>query len=226
MSRLPHYAGMFPERSGWEGVPCRGVKRALLVGSLLLVGTSSAAPAGNNPWQLRCSSMPTERAIPAAVQAAALKFFPWVRPAENGLRAGPVYLVALSSKTSISRDGDDTDGEGYYLHRALIAVAPSQSGTVMVTGHRLGAEGTRTALGFSTTGATNCTVKAPIVHCGWRPLRFAPSLRIARRSGWRIVPTELRIGRTGCFQLTVSGAGLRRTIPLAVPGPDYGTPGW
>jgi hypothetical protein len=36
-----------------------------------------------------------------------------------------VYLVALSSHTAIARDGDFQDTEGYYLHRALIAVAPN-----------------------------------------------------------------------------------------------------
>ena len=68
--------------------------------------------------------MPTERPAPAAVRVAALRFFPWVRPAAKALRSGPVYVVALSSRTAISRDGDATDGNGYYLHRALVAVAP------------------------------------------------------------------------------------------------------
>ena len=89
--------------------------------SLLLIGGSAA---GGNPWNLRCSSKPTERPAPAALRAEALRFFPWVRPAAEALHSGPVYLVALSSKTAISRDGDSTDGSGYYLHRALIAVAP------------------------------------------------------------------------------------------------------
>jgi hypothetical protein len=40
------------------------------------------------------------------------------------------------------------------------------------------------------------------------------------------VHTELRIGRTGCFRITVSGPRLHQSIPIAVPGPDYGTPGW
>jgi hypothetical protein len=40
------------------------------------------------------------------------------------------------------------------------------------------------------------------------------------------VRTELRIGRTGCFALHASGPELDETIPLAVPGPDYGTAGW
>ena len=49
---------------------------------------------------------------------------------------------------------------------------------------------------------------------------------IAPRPGWRIVQTELRIGRTGCFTITASGHNLHAVIPLSVPGPDYGTPGW
>lgn len=191
---------------------------------LLLVGGSRAA--AGNPWQLRCPAMPAEHALPAPLRAAALRFFPWIRPAALGLRAGPVYLVALSSHTSISRDGAARDSEDYYLHRALIAIAPTYSGAVTVTGRRLGAPGRRTTLGFSTTGATSCTVKSPVVSCGFRPLEFAAALRISAGSGWRIVRTELRIGRTGCFRIDVTGRLLRRSIPLAVPGPDYGTPGW
>jgi hypothetical protein len=190
----------------------------------LLTLTGSGAAAGN-PWQLRCASMPHERPLPLPVRTAALRFFPWVRP-PSGLRAGPIYLVALSSRTAISRDGDSTDGAGYYLHRALIAIAPTYPGAVTITGRRLGPRGRRTTLGFAVNGATRCTVKAPVVSCGSRPLRFANALRIGPRTHWRIVPTELRIGRTGCFRITVAGQALDETIPLAVPGPDYGTPGW
>jgi hypothetical protein len=198
--------------------------RLLPLAVLLVMSVSGAATAAN-PWQLRCASMPTERPMPAAVQAAALTFFPWIRPAERGLEAGPVYLVALSSRTAISRDGDEQDGSRSYLHRALIAIAPSQPGVVTVSGRRVGG-GRRAILGFSANGATRCTVHPPNVSCGWRSLRFASALRIAPHAGWRIVQTELRIGRTGCFRLTARGAGLRVTIPLAVPGPDYGTAGW
>ena len=74
--------------------------------------------------------------------------------------------------------------------------------------------------------ATSCTVNPPIVSRGSRPLCFTAALRIASRTGWRIVRTELRIGRAGCFRITATGRGLRETIPLAVPGPDYGTSGW
>src|SRR5581483_10847908 len=96
----------------------RGMRRcpsAALLGASLLLACSSAS--AGNPWNLRCASMPAEQRAPAPVRAAALAFFPWVRPAARALRAGPVYLVALSSRTAISRDGDSTDSAGYYLHR-------------------------------------------------------------------------------------------------------------
>jgi hypothetical protein len=202
-------------------VPVRAAPLALLV--LLLGGPAAVA---GNPWNLRCASMPAERTAPAPVRRAALRFFPWVRPAAKALGAGPVYLVALSSRTAISRDGDPLDSSGYYLHRALLAVAPSYGGRVEVTGRRLGRSTRRAALGFATDGATACSVHTPYVSCGSRPLRFARALVVRPRAGWRIVRTELRIGRTGCFAITVSGRHLRAVIPLAVPGPDYGTPGW
>jgi hypothetical protein len=191
---------------------------------LLLVGGSAAA--SGNPWDLRCASMPAERPAPAPLRAVALRFFPWVRPAAKALQAGPVYLVALSSKTAISRDGDSTDSSDYYLHRALIAVAPSYRARVTFRGNRLGKSKLRASLGFSTSGATACTVNPPDVSCGSRPLHFARSLIISPRTGWRIVQTELRIGRTGCFAISASGNGLRAVISLPVPGPDYGTTGW
>ncbi len=196
----------------------------LMLAGLLLLGGSGAS--AGNPWQLRCRSMPAERPLPVPLRAVASRFFPWVRPATLGLRAGPVYLVALSSRTSIARDGDELDSASYYLHRALVAIAPRYTGAVTVTGRRLGRPGRRTSLGFSTDGASSCTVRSPVVSCGTRPLRFASRLRIAPRRGWRIVRTELRIGRTGCFRIDVSGRALQRSIPLAVPGPDYGTSGW
>jgi hypothetical protein len=170
--------------------------------------------------------MPTEHASPAAVARAARRFFPWVPSAGKGLRNGPVYLFALSRRTVISRDGDYRDRDAYYLHRALMAIAPSYAGAVRVGGKRLGRPGPRTTLSFSTDGADHCTVRSPFVSCRSRVHRFAGHLQIARRPGWRIVETELRIGRTGCFRLTATGLGLRATIPLAVPGPDWGTPGW
>ena len=192
------------------------VKRAALLATLLIFGVPGTATAGN-PWQLRCASMPAEQPTPAPLRPTVLAFFPWVHPADRSLRAGPVYLIALSSHSAISRDGDDTDGAGYYLHRALIAISPNQPGTVTLTGRRLGPAGPRTILDFSTNGATSCTVHPPDVSCGTRPLRFATSLQITPQPGWRIVATELRIGRTGCFQLTASGPHLHQTIPIAVP---------
>ena len=170
--------------------------------------------------------MPTERPAPAPLRAVALRFFPWVRPAAKALHSGPVYLIALSSKTAISREGDPTDGSGYYLRRALIAVAPSSPARLTLTGHRLGKSKRRAALGLSINGATACAVNPPDVSCGSRPLRFARALTISQRSGWRIVKTELQIGRTGCFAITASGRDMHAVIPLSVPGPDYGTAGW
>lgn len=196
---------------------------ALLVAWLLLGGSNAAA---GNPWNLHCASMPAEQRAPAALTTAALRFFPWVRPAAKALRSGPVYLVALSRNTAISRDGDTIDGYGYYLHRALIAVAPGYPDQLTLTGHRLGNGRHRATLGFSTSGATACTVSRAVVSCGSRPLRFARALTVKRHAGWRILQTELRIGRTGCFVVAASGRGLHAVIPLSVPGPDYGTPGW
>jgi hypothetical protein len=194
--------------------------------AVVLVVTGSGTAAARNPWQLRCASMPVEQPPPAPVRPAVLRFFPWVRPAAGALHAGRVYLIALSSNTAIARDGDERDTADYYLHRALVVVAPSQRGAVTITGHRLGPAGRRTRLGFSTTGATHCTLQTPNVDCRPRPLRFAQALRIGAHTGWRVVATELRIGRTGCFRVTVTGRGIHEAIPLAVPGPDYGTPGW
>jgi hypothetical protein len=170
--------------------------------------------------------MPAEHQAPAPLRSAALRFFPWVRPAAKALRSGPIYLVALSSNTAISRDGDFRDASDYYLHRALIAVAPTYTAPLVVTGGRIGKSKRRATLSFSINGANACTVNPPDVKCGSQPLEFATSLTIPRHTGWRIVQTELRIGRTGCFAITASGQDLRARIALSVPGPDYGTPGW
>lgn len=202
-----------------------GGKGAALLAAAVFLLTGSGASAGN-PWQLRCPSMPAEEALPAPLRAVALRFYPWVKPKATGLRSGPIYLVALSTRTRISRDGDERDGAGYYLHRALVAITPTYTGALTLRGHRLGHAGRRTTLGFSIDGATRCTVKAPVVSCGSRPLHFATRLRIVPSRSWRIIRTELRIGRTGCFRLTASGRALHETIPLAIPGPDYGTAGW
>lgn len=58
---------------------------------------SAAAP---NPWNLRCPLMPREQRVP------------------------PADRPALSYRSQISRDGDDSDGDRNELHRALVAVAP------------------------------------------------------------------------------------------------------
>ena len=195
---------------------------ALAAAMLVLCWPSIAAASPGD----HCASMPAEQTAPEPLRSAALRFFPWIRPAASSLHSGPFYLVALSSRTAISRDGDPLDSSSFYLHRALIAVAPSYQGQVVVSGRRLGTSALRARLGFSTTGATACTVSSVDVFCKTRPLRFASALTIPTRSGWRIVQTELRIGRTGCFALTASGRNLHAVIPLAVPGPDYGTAGW
>jgi hypothetical protein len=196
----------------------------LIVGLFMVALTGSAAAA--DPWDLHCAAMPAEQPTPEPVAAEARRFFPWVRPTARSLRAGPVYLVALSSHTSISRDGDMRDSDNYYSHRALIAIGPSYEGAVTIAGGRIGRRGPRTALGFSTDGANHCTVSKPVVNCGSRPLHYASRLRIAHHHGWRIIETELHIGRTGCFRVTATGTDLHVQIPLAVPGPDWGTPGW
>jgi hypothetical protein len=203
------------------------MRRTVVLALTALLLAPAGATAGN-PWRLRCAATPRERPAPAALRGAVRAFWPWERTGpEPALHAGPVWLLAGSSRTAISRDGDDMDARGYYLHRALLAVAPSFRGAVTVAGRRLGAPGPRTLLGFSTNGAARCRAVGSVdVSCAWRPLRFAPELRIAAGRGWRVVRTELRIGRTGCFGIAVHGSGLRSTIPLAVPGPDWGTPGW
>src|SRR4051812_4494850 len=89
---------------------------ARVVGAFALLVLPSAASA-SNPWHLHCAAMPVERKSPLPLDRAARRFFPWVPSAGKGLRDGPVYLLALSTRSAISRDGDYRDGEGYYLHR-------------------------------------------------------------------------------------------------------------
>ncbi len=186
---------------------------ALLVSGLALAGDAAAGGAAPD---LRCPSMPLERALPAQLARAEKAFVPWGPKVSSGLSAGPVYLVDGSYRTAISRDGDFTDSSGAYLHRALVAVAPSFTGPVTITGGPLKAGA---ALGFSTDGAIHCSVGKLGVTCVPRPLRFARRLTVRGGSGWRIVRTELRLPETGCFRLTAAGSGLHETIPLAVPGP-------
>ncbi len=186
---------------------------AMLVSGLALAGD---AVAGGAPPALGCPSMPLERVLPAPVSSAEKAFVPWGPKVSSGLSAGPVYLVAGSYRTAISRDGDFTDSSGAYLHRALFAVAPSFTGPVTITGGPLKAGA---PLGFSTDGAIHCALGKLGVTCVPRPLRFARWLSVPGGSGWRIVPTELRLPGTGCFRVAASGSGLHETIPLAVPGP-------
>jgi hypothetical protein len=206
-----------------QGLDCVGASLAAVCALLVLTSAASAS----NPWNLHCAAMPLEQPAPQAVRGEARRFFPWMpASAVKALHDGPLYVFALSVRTAISRDGDYRDSQAYYLHRALIAVAPSYRGRITIVGGRIGHRGRRTALGFATNGANHCTVKSPVVTCGNRALRYAPRLQIAHRRGWRIVETELRIGRTGCFRITATGPKLNAQIPLAVPGPDWGTPGW
>jgi hypothetical protein len=186
---------------------------AVLASGLALAG--GAAAGGASP-ALRCPSMPLERALPAPLSRAEKAFVPWGPAVSPGLSAGPFYLVAGSYRTAISRDGDFTDSSGAYLHRALVAVAPSFTGPVTITGGPLKAGA---ALGFSTDGAIRCSVGKLGITCIPRPLRFSRRLTVRGGGGWRIVRTELRLPGTGCFRVAASGAGLHETIPLAVPGP-------
>jgi hypothetical protein len=181
---------------------------------------------GSSPWDLHCPAMPPEQPLPAAVQPAARAFWPWdKRDAVLAIRSGPVWLLAFSSRTNVSRDGDGTDGQGDYLHRALVAVAPSYPRAVTLTGRRLGKAVVRGQLGFE-LGAPTCTVSNPVVSCGTPSLRWTGALHVPAGTRWRLVRTMLRIGRTGCFSIEAAGAGLHASLPLSVPGPDWGTSGW
>lgn len=181
---------------------------------------------GGNPWNLRCLSMPKEAPAPSAVRAEVRASFPWVPLQDAGaIRVGPVWLFALSSDTSISRDGDGTDGQGRYLHRALVAVSPSYRGSLTIRGSRLGKPAVRAQLAF-TRGTSRCRITDRPTWCASAPLNETPTLRIRAGGGWRLVRTEIAIGRTGCFNLRATGADLTAFLPLAVPGPDWGTPGW
>jgi hypothetical protein len=184
----------------------------------LLLTTAAAC----KPSQLRYRSLPREQRVPLAVRPAAHAFFPWARRAgENALRAGPVYLLALTYRSQISRDGDDSDGAGNDLHRALVAVAPSYPKRLTLTGSRVGGRGPHTTLGFSTNGATRCTVSGLDVSCRSRLFHEARALSLAPGRRWRVVGTMLVIPRTGSFRIVASGPGLRAVIPFAVPGPDW-----
>lgn len=189
------------------------------------VGIAAGFGAFDGGWNTRCPRMPAEAPVPAALRAQVHDAFPWM-PLRNAgaIRSGPVWVFALSSRTSISRDGDGTDPQRRYLHRALVAVDPSYTGRVAIAGSRLGRQGPRTKLRF-TRGTRPCNVFGP-TWCARSPLDETPSLTIPAGNGWRTARTAIAIGRTGCFLLRARGAGLETSLPLAVPGPDWGSPGW
>ena len=192
----------------------------------MIVLVALAAVVGSNPWNLRCASMPLEAPVPQSVQQEVRAFFPWVPiRSASAIRSGPIWLFALSNRTAISRDGDSTDSSGRYLHRALVAVSPSYPRQITIRGRRLGASGPRTRLAF-TAGASTCGVSTSRVSCSSALLRETPTVTVPAGHGWRLVRTEIAIGRTGCFTLNATGSGLRTSLPLAVPGPDWGTSGW
>ena len=187
----------------------------LLAVAVALLPASAAA---RNPWNLRCPSMPREERVPPAARPAVHAFFPWDRRGgENALRAGPVYLLALSYRSQISRDGDDSDGAGNDLHRALVAVAPSYPKRITLTGRRLGRPGPHTTLAFSTNGASQCTVRSVVVSCRPRLYREARALRLPTGRRWRIVKTMLVIQRTGCFRVVAQRSGPAGDDPARRP---------
>jgi len=143
--------------------------------ALLVVSMSGAATAAN-PWQLHCASMPAEQRMPAAVRAVALTFYPWVRPAEKGLQAGPFYVVALSSRTAISRDGDEQYGSRYYLHRALIAEMIAE---VVDAAHILA----RIQLDAGRLGPAKAATVAGLAADPCNEMLFRDAIEAAHRSG-------------------------------------------
>ena len=192
-----------------------------------------------------------ERVPPAARPAVHAFFPWDRRGGENALRAGPVYLLVVCglvfTAVLIWAEGllafdpapPPQAPQGPYppasaviaaylpneagndLHRALVAVAPSYPKRITLTGRRLGRPGPHTTLAFSTNGASQCTVRSVVVSCRPRLYREARALRLPTGRRWRIVKTMLVIPRTGCFRVVAGGPGLRATIPLAVPGPDW-----
>lgn len=199
---------------------------AILWFMMVLLAVAAVLSGSGNPWRVRCPSMPLEAPVPQRVQQEVRGFFPWVPIKDAGaIRSGPVWLFALSNRTTIARDGDSTDPGGRYLHRALVAASPAYPRQITIRGRRLGAAGPRTRLAF-TTGASTCGVSTSDVSCRSTLLPETPTLTIPAGHRWRIVRTEIAIGRTGCFTLTATGAGLHTALPLAVPGPDWGTAGW
>ena len=99
--------------------------------------------------------------------------------------AGPIWVFALSTGTNISRDGDGLDGQRRYLHRTLIAVDPSYTGSVAIAGSRIGMDGPRTALRF-TNGTAPCNILAPRGALGHRLTRSRPSRSRLERVGAQV----------------------------------------
>ena len=190
--------------------------------ALLFVGASPSA--GGNPWNLHCASMPAERPAPAPLRAAALRFFPWVRPAAKALhsarsiwshcRPGPRSHATATQPTAPATTCTERWSRSHPASQRSDSHGPQARQEHASRRARL--------LDQRRDGLHR---QPPDVSCGSRPLRFARALTIGPH-GWRIVQTELRIGRTGCFTVTASGRGLHAVIPLSVPGPDYGTTGW
>src|SRR5204862_8328642 len=120
---------------------------------------------------------------------------------ENALRGAPAYLPAPPYRSAIARDGDDSDGAGNDLHRALVAGAPWYPKRFTLTGRRLGPHKAHTTLAFSTNGATHCTVRGVFVSCRPRLFHEAQALRLPPGRRWRIVRTMLVLPRTGCFRV-------------------------
>jgi hypothetical protein len=182
--------------------------RAVALGVALALVAADGA--GARERRAECTRTPLEQSVPPPLARAARAFSPWWGTRVTGLRAGPVYVVAGSYRTAISRDGDTTDSNGRDLHRALVAVSPSYTGAITISGRRLG---------FSTNGAIACSVRRRDVTCDTGRsslLRFVRELRLPAGTGWRIVRTELRISGTGCFRIAISGRGLSGSIPLSV----------
>jgi len=202
------------------------VVRVSVLAALVLAAAGGPPP---RPWNITCRGVTPEHRVPAPARARARKIFNWYpRGAEQALGRSPVYALLFSSRGRISRDGDRLDSQSYYLHRSLFAIDARYRGRITISGRRIGRPGPRTALAFKTNGTSLCTLHAPVVDCPDHPGPTARTLVVPRgRAGsWRFVPTEIQVGRTGCFELAVRGRGLDERIRFAVPGPDYGTPGW
>ena len=143
----------------------RSVKRllAVAVGVAALAGTGVGIAAGfgafSGGWNLAVSGNAVGGASPCGPSVSGTQLIP-VGAAEGQWSrsdSGPIWVFALSTGTNISRDGDGLDGQRRYLHRTLIAVDPSYTGSVAIVGSRIGMDGPRTALRF-TNGTAPCNI--------------------------------------------------------------------